>query len=128
MEERMAALEDAVWKSIKEPSPQPSNPKLAPQVKDGSYAAVAVSSSSKPAVRIRISCAEKLQPEQLLSMAKEHIHGAYAVPQMRSNDKEVYVQSAIQRDAALNMPQPDGFKILRQIIQLKSPVYPLKLG
>ena len=38
---------------------------------------------------------------------------------MRSNDTEMFFQSASQRDAALNMRQPNDFKILRKDIPVK---------
>lgn len=64
-------------------------------------------------------------PAEILSKAKEHIKGAYAVRQMRSHDTEVFVQSARQRDAALNMPHPETFKILRQDYPVEVPGVPL---
>lgn len=54
-----------------------------------------------------------MQAAELLSKAKEHIKGAFAVRKLRRNDTEVFVESASQRDAALNMTQPASFKILR---------------
>lgn len=71
--------------------------------------------------------AEKIQPAKLLSRAKEHIPGAYAIRKRRSNDTEVFVASASQRDAVLNMPQPENFQILRQDYPVEIPVISLSV-
>ncbi|KAI0995868.1 hypothetical protein K3495_g12312 [Podosphaera aphanis] len=109
IEDRMLALEEAVRKSILTPARAQAN-----STASKSHATVAAPAASQSAVRIRIPGAEEMQPSQLLNMAKEHITGAYAVRKMRSNDTEVFVGSTAQRDAALNMPHPETFKILRQ--------------
>ncbi|KAI0994330.1 hypothetical protein K3495_g13852 [Podosphaera aphanis] len=108
-EKRMLVLEEAVRKSILTPARA-----QAISTASKSYATAAAPAASQSAVRIRIPVAEDMQPSQLLNMAKEHITGAYAVRKMRSNDTEVFVGSTAQRDAALNMPHPETFKILRQ--------------
>ena len=114
IEERMIALEEVVKKSIADAARQ-----AAPVVSSGkpqprTYASVVAPQMTKTAVRIRIDGANKLQLEKLLSKTKEHIQGAHAIRQMRSNDTEVFVKSASQRGAALNMRQPAEFEILRQ--------------
>lgn len=127
IEERMRALEETVKKSLEVSSRNSAS--IAPsQGSKPSYATVAAAAPAKTAVRIRVSGAEKMQPEQLLSLAKQHIHGAYAVKQMRSHDTEVYVQSSVQRDAALNMPQPDSFKVLKQDYPVEVMGVPLGLA
>ena len=68
-----------------------------------SYASVVAPQMTKTTVPIRINGARDLQPQELLSKAKEHIQGAYAIRQIRGIDTEVFIQSASQRDAALNM-------------------------
>lgn len=42
-----------------------------------------------------------------------HIQDAYSIRRVRSNDTEMFVQSASQRDVALNMRQPNGLKNLQ---------------
>ncbi|KAI0993799.1 hypothetical protein K3495_g14385 [Podosphaera aphanis] len=114
LEERMLALEEAVRKSLAHPSRQ-----LGPSVVPGlgakpSYAAIASAPDTRATIRICVPQAEEKEPAELLSIAKQKFLGAYAVRQMRSNDTEVFLQSTAQRDAALCMDQPEGFKILRQ--------------
>lgn len=124
LEERMIALEKTVRKSL-EAIPQKSSSMAVETVGKRSYASVVAPKMDKTAVRIRITGAQDMQPGELLSRAKEHIPGAYAVRKMRSNDTEVFVTSASQRDAALNMPQPESFKILRQDFPVEIPGVPL---
>ena len=45
---------------------------------------------------------------------------------MRSKDTEVFVQSAVQRDAALSMPHPEAFKILKQDFPVEISGVPLQ--
>lgn len=111
---RILALEEVVRKSFKELFPQVV-PKVGTQMGlRPTYAAVAAPLVNKTTVRIRIPGSEEMLPTQLLTLAKEHIQEAYAVRQPRSQDTEVLVHSASQRDAALNMPHRTAFKILRQ--------------
>ncbi|CCU75202.1 AIR1 domain-containing protein [Blumeria hordei DH14] len=114
VEERMMAIEEVVKKSFADPAlvSAPAVTSGAPTLR--SYASVVAPQMTKTAVRIRIDGAQNLQPDELLSKAKQHIEGAFAIRQMRSHDTEVYVQSASQRDAALKMCQPPEFKIFRQ--------------
>lgn len=112
MEERVIALEEAVKKGFQGATRQAVSSLAAPGPGVRPiYASVAAPQATKTAFRIRIAGSEMMQPQKLLAVAKEHIRGAYAVRSMRSNDTEVFVQIASQRDAALNMPQPEPFKI-----------------
>ena len=108
------ALEEVVKKSLEDPARRatPAVVSGAPLLR--SYASVVAPQMTKIAVRIIIDGAQNLQPQELPSKAQQHIQGAYAISQMRSTDTEVFVQSVSQRDAALNMRQPNEFKILRQ--------------
>lgn len=58
---------------------------------------------AKTEVRVRTDGARNLQQEMLLSKSRKHIRGAFANLQMLSNDTKVFVQSAFQRDEALNI-------------------------
>ena len=105
IEERIMTLEEVFRKSLADPAR-----KVAPAVTSGaptlrSYASVMAPQTTKAAIPVKIDGADKLQAEELLSKAKKHIDGAYAIRQMRSNDTEVFFQSASQREAALNMRQ-----------------------
>ncbi|KAI0995706.1 hypothetical protein K3495_g12473 [Podosphaera aphanis] len=102
MEERILALEKVVRKSLEEPAHKTA-PKTVPRSGGRpSYASIVAPFATKAAVRIRVEGSEKMQPAELLTEAKQHISGAYAVRQLRSSDTEVFVQSVSQRDAALN--------------------------
>ena len=126
IEERMLALEKVVRKSLKEPASQVVS-EMGPQMGvRPTYAAVAAPPVNKTTVRIRIPGSEDMAPTQLLSLAKEHIQGAYAVRQLRSQDTEVLVHSTSQRDVALNMPHPKAFKILRQDFPVEISGVPLE--
>ena len=103
IEERTIALEQVVKKNLADPVRNAASGVATGMPQIRTYASVVVQQISKTAVRVRIDGADKLWPEELLSRAKEHIDGAYAVRLMRSNDTENYVQSASQRDAAQNM-------------------------
>lgn len=113
IEERMLALEEAVKKSLAEPA-RNAAPIISGPPAPRTYASVAAPPMAKTAVRIRVEGAKDMQPAQLLMRAQKHIPGAYAVRQMRSNDTEVFVQSATQRDVALNMAEIEDFQVLRQ--------------
>ena len=114
IEERIMALEGVVKRDIGDPA-RNAAPEVATEMPQPRiYASVVPPRMTKIAVRIRIDGAEELQPEDLPSNAKQRIHGAFVICQMRSNDTELFVQSASQREAALNMRQPADFQILRQ--------------
>ena len=100
------ALEEVIKKSFAD-LVQNSAAKLASgMLTTRTYASVLAPKMTKTAVRIRIEGAAKFQPEELPSKAQEDIQDAYAIPQRRSNDPNMFVQLAFQRDAALNMRQP----------------------
>lgn len=113
IEERMLALEQVVKKSLADTARKASTLSVSGSPTQKTYASVVAPQMNRAAVRIRMEGAKEMQPTELLIKAKEHIKGAYAVRQLRSNDTEVFVQSTSQRDAALNMAQPKAFKILR---------------
>ena len=120
------ALEEAVEKSLANPVRNAAPGIASRKLQLMSYASVLPLQMTKTAVRIRIDGADNLQPQELLSKAKEYIKGAHVIRQMRSNDTEVFVQSAFQRDAALNMRQPNEFKILRQDLAVELSGIPLR--
>lgn len=109
----MAALEEVVKKSLAEPARRAVLPTVSGQPAQKIYASVVAPLIGKMAVSIRVESAENMQQAELLLKAKEHIKGAFTVRKLRSNDTELFVESASERDAALNMTQPASFKILR---------------
>ena len=111
IEERMLALEEAVKKSLVDPARKAGPSMVSGAAAQKTYASVTAPPMAKTAVRIRVEGSKDMQPTELLTKAQKHIKGAYAVRKPRSNDTEVFVQSASQRDAALNMAQPGSFKI-----------------
>ena len=117
--ERLRRVVDSAQKAV------PSINECSPELR--TCAPIVAPSMTKTLVSIRIYEAENMQPYRLLLKTKEHIKGAYAFYQMRSNIR-AFVHSASRRDATLKMTQPVEFKITRQEFPIGIFGIPLRKG